>query len=178
MRWLCVLLLIGLTAPRARGVQEGDPVPDVSAPSTSGETVNLAALKGSWVVLYFYPKAFTPGCTAESCSLRDGYGEIQKTGAMILGASFDSLETQKEFKAKHNLPFDLLSDSKKEVAKAFDSVMIGGIAAARKTFILSPEGKVARVFDKVNTGSHDDEVLEALKTLQGPAPEPPPQPVP
>lgn len=169
MRWLCVFLLVGLAAPRARALQAGDPVPDVAAPSTDGTTVRLADLKGSWVVLYFYPKSFTPGCTAEACSLRDGYGEIQKAGAKILGVSLDSLETQKEFKAKYNLPFDLLSDSKKDVAKAFDSLMVGGVLAARKTFLLSPEGKVARVFDKVNTGSHDDEVLAALKELQGAA---------
>ena len=165
MKTLLVVLL-GLFASRAWGLQVGDPVPNISAPSTSGKDVKISDLKGSWVVLYFYPKAFTPGCTAESCSLRDGYSEIQKLGAKILGVSLDNLPTQIDFKAKYHMPFDLLSDSKKEVAKAFDSLGIAGIMAQRKTFIINPEGKIALIFDKVNTGGHDEEVAEALKQLQ------------
>ena len=165
MKTLLVLLL-GLFGSKAWGLQVGDPVPDVSAPSTSGKDVKLSDLKGSWVVLYFYPKAFTPGCTAESCSLRDGYGEIQKLGAKILGVSLDNLPTQVDFKTKYHLPFELLSDSKKEVAKAFDSLGLAGLMAQRKTFIIDPEGKIAWIFDKVNTGGHDEEVAEVLKSLQ------------
>ena len=159
-------VLLGLFASKAWGLQVGDPAPDISAPSTSGKDVKLSELKGSWVVLYFYPKAFTPGCTAESCSLRDGYSEIQKLGATILGVSLDNLPTQIDFKAKYHLPFDLLSDSKKEVAKAFDSLGLAGLMAQRKTFIINPEGKIAFIFDKVNTGGHDKEVAETLKKLQ------------
>ena len=165
MKLLLAVLLCSF-ASRAWGLQVGDSVPDVSAPSTSGKDVRLADLKGSWVVLYFYPKAFTPGCTAESCSLRDGYSEIQKLGATILGVSLDDLATQVDFKAKYHMPFDLLSDSKKEVAKAFDALGIAGLMAQRKTFIISPEGKIAHIFDKVNTGAHDKEVADALKNLQ------------
>ncbi len=168
MKTLLVVLL-GLYASRAWGLQVGDPVPDVSAPSTSGKDVRLADLKGSWVVLYFYPKAFTPGCTAESCSLRDGYSEIQKLGATILGVSLDNLPTQVDFKAKYNMPFDLLSDSTKAVAKAFDALGIAGMMAQRKTFIINPEGKIAHIFDKVNTGAHDEEVAAVLKDLQAKA---------
>jgi peroxiredoxin Q/BCP len=157
---------LGLFASRSWGLQVGDPAPDISAPSTSGKSVKLSELKGSWIVLYFYPKAFTPGCTAESCSLRDGYSEILKLGATILGVSLDNLSTQIDFKAKYHLPFDLLSDSKKEVAKAFDSLGFAGLMAQRKTFIIDPEGKIAFVFDKVNTGGHDKEVAETLKKLQ------------
>lgn len=165
MKTLLVVLL-GLFASRAWGLQVGDSVPDVSAPSTSGKDVKLSDLKGSWVVLYFYPKAFTPGCTAESCSLRDGYADIQKLGAKILGVSLDNLPTQIDFKAKYHMPFDLLSDSKKEVAKAFDSLGLAGMMTQRKTFIINPEGKIAFIFDKVNTGAHDKEVAETLKELQ------------
>jgi thioredoxin-dependent peroxiredoxin len=158
--------LLALSASKAWGLQVGDPAPDISAPSTSGKNVKLSELKGSWVVLYFYPKAFTPGCTAESCSLRDGYSEIRKLGATILGVSLDNLTTQIDFQAKYHLPFDLLSDSKKDVAKAFDSLGLAGLMAQRKTFIISPEGKIAFIFDKVNTGGHDKEVAETLKKLQ------------
>ena len=165
MRLLATVLL-ALCASSSWALQIGDPVPDVSAPCTSGKDVKLSDLKGSWVVLFFYPKAFTPGCTAESCSLRDGYAEIEKLGAKILGVSLDNLPTQIDFKAKYHLPFELLSDSKKEVSKAFDSLGLAGMMAQRKTFILSPEGKIAYIFDKVNTGSHDKEVAEALKQLQ------------
>jgi thioredoxin-dependent peroxiredoxin len=161
-----IVVLLGLFASSAWALQVGDLAPDISAPSTSGKDVKFSDLKGSWVVVYFYPKAFTPGCTAESCSLRDGYTEIQKLGATILGVSLDNLPTQIDFKTKYHLPFDLLSDSKKEVAKAFDSLGIAGLMAQRKTFIINPEGRIAYIFDKVNTGSHDKEVAEALKTLQ------------
>ena len=164
-----LVILLGLFASRAWGLQVGDPVPDVSAPSTSGKDVKLTELKGSWVVLYFYPKAFTPGCTAESCSLRDGYSEIQRLGATILGVSLDDLPTQIDFKAKYHMPFDLLSDSKKEVAKAFDALGLAGLMAQRKTFIINPEGKIAHIIGKVNTSAHDKEVAGVLKDLQAKA---------
>jgi thioredoxin-dependent peroxiredoxin len=165
-----LVALLGLFASESWGLQVGDPVPDISAPSTSGKKVKISELKGSWVILYFYPKAFTPGCTAEACSLRDGYAEIQKLGATILGVSLDNLPTQLDFKAKYHLPFDLLSDSKKEVTKAFDSLGLAGLMAQRKTFIINPEGKIAFIFDKVKTGGHDKEVAEALKKLQAKSP--------
>jgi thioredoxin-dependent peroxiredoxin len=164
-----LIVLLGLFASRAWAIQVGDPAPDVSAPSTSGKGVRISDLKGSWVILYFFPKAFTPGCTAESCSLRDGYSEIQKLGAKILGVSLDNLPTQVDFKAKYHMPFDLLSDSKKEVAKAFDSLGLAGMMTQRKTFIINPEGKIAFIFDKVNTGAHDKEVAGVLKDLQAKA---------
>lgn len=170
MRWMLVFILVSFVASRASGLQVGDPAPDVSAPSTSGETLKLSSLTGSWVVVYFYPKAFTPGCTAESCALRDGYAAIEKLGAVILGVSLDSLETQKRFKAEHNMPFELLSDSQKDVAKAFDSLGLGGLVASRKTFIINPAGKIAYIFDKVSTATHNQEVLEVLKKLQGEKP--------
>ncbi len=170
MKWLSMVALIGWFATRAGALQVGDPAPQVAVASTSGKTVTLGDFKGSWVVLYFFPKAFTPGCTAESCSLRDGYVGIQKLGAVILGASLDSLETQKDFKAKYKMPFDLLDDSKKELAKAFDSLGIGGFMAQRKTFLIDPQGKIAHIFESVNTGKHEKEVREELETLQKKSP--------
>lgn len=163
-------VLLGVLASKAWGLQVGDPAPDISVPSTSGKDVKLSNLKGSWIVLYFYPKAFTPGCTAETCSLRDGYSEIQKLGATILGVSLDNLATQIDFKTKYHLPFDLLSDSKKEMAKAFGSLGLAGLMAQRKTFLIDPEGKIAFIFEKVNPRGHDKEVAETLKKLQPKAP--------
>jgi thioredoxin-dependent peroxiredoxin len=170
MKGWFLLTLVSLVASRSWGLQIGDPVPDVSAPSTDGKTVKLSDLKGAWVVVYFFPKSFTPGCTAESCALRNGYEEIQKLGAVIFGVSMDDPNLQKKFKAEYHLPFELLSDSMKEVSKAFDSVGASGLVAARKTFIISPEGKIAYIFDKVNTGTHDQEVLAELKSLKAQKP--------
>lgn len=143
----------------------GAPAPDFKAPATGGKPLALADFKGKWLVLYFFPKAFTPGCTAESCSLRDGYREIQKTGAVILGTSLDSLATQTSFKEKYNLPFELLADDEKRIAKAYGVMGLFGLYAKRKTFIIAPNGKIAHIFDTVHSARHDDEVLEILQRL-------------
>ena len=144
----------------------GQPAPAFQAPATDGTTARSADLKGKWVVLYFYPKAFTPGCTAEACALRDGFTKLQEMGAVIYGVSFDDLETLKKFKAEYKLPFELLSDGDKAIAKAYDSVAIAGLAAARKTFIIDPTGNLAYVFEKVNTKEHDREVYDVLMKLK------------
>lgn len=149
-------------------VQPGEPAPDFKQPSTAGHELGLADFQGKWLVLYFYPKSFTPGCTTQTCSLRDGFKDIQALGATILGVSMDSLETQEKFKAEHRLPFDLLSDDDGVVAKAYDVVAFGGFMAKRLTFIIDPAGKVARVIDSVKTGDHDAQVLDALRELQNP----------
>jgi peroxiredoxin Q/BCP len=148
----------------------GRPAPAFTAPSTDGTRVSLADQRGKWVVLYFYPKAFTPGCTAQACSLRDGFTQLKDSGAVIYGISFDKPETLQKFKAENKLPFELLSDGDKAIAKAYDAVALAGLAAARKTFIIDPEGRLAHVFTKVDTKSHDREVLEALTRLQGKKP--------
>jgi len=152
-------------ASSASAVTVGDQAPEFSAPSTAGTETSLKEFAGSWLVLYFYPKSFTPGCTKEACSLRDGFGEIQALGAKILGVSNDSIETQKRFKEEHKLPFELLADDGSKVAKAYDAAMVGGLMAKRVTFIINPEGKVARVIDSVDTTDHDAQVVDALNEL-------------
>lgn len=150
----------------AWALKPGDPAPDFRAMSTTGEPLSLSDFAGRWLVLYFYPKAFTPGCTTQSCSLRDGYSAIIEQGAVILGASTDTLETQRRFKKEHRLPFELLADSDAAVARAYGVSALMGSFARRVTFIISPEGKIARVIEDVRTGSHDAQVLEALKQAQ------------
>ena len=153
----------------------GSPAPAFAAVGTNDQTNRLADLKGKWVVLYFYPKAFTPGCTSEACSLRDGYADIQKAGATILGVSLDPVARLKEFKQSYQLPFDLLSDADKSVSRAYHVLAFGGLFAERRTFIINPDGAIAHVFESVNTRSHDRQVAEVLKTLQAP-PAPPAKP--
>ncbi len=163
--WLAGMLAL-FAAGGARGIEPGAPAPDFSAQATGGQTVTLAGLRGGWVVLFFYPRAFTPGCTAQACSLRDGYAEIQALGATILGASLDSLERQERFKAEHRLPFDLIADADGEVARRFGVLGLGGRMARRVTFLIDPEGRVAEVIGRVRTGNHEAQVREALAALQ------------
>ncbi|MEW6365413.1 MAG: peroxiredoxin [Acidobacteriota bacterium] len=166
MKTMLVLFCMALIARQAVALAVNDLAPDFNAPSTSGETIRLSGLKGSWVVLYFYPKAFTPGCTKESCSLRDGYAYVQKQGAKILGVSLDDIETQTRFKKEYALPFDLISDSKKEISKAYGTLGAMAAYSERKTFIISPDGKIAHIFDKVNVDDHDAEVVAMLEKLK------------
>lgn len=164
---LSLLLLFGFS--KADMPKVGDPAPDFEAQATGNKTIRLSRLRGQWVVLYFYPKAFTPGCTTEACTLRDAYEQIQSLGAVILGVSLDDLKTQERFKAKYKLPFDLISDHDKKIAKAYGVLGMGGLYAKRITFLIDPEGRIAHVFDQVNPARHDREVYETLKKLQGSA---------
>ena len=146
---------------------QNDIAPDFAAAATNDKTIALKDLRGQWVVLYFYPKAFTPGCTTEACSLRDGFKDIQKLGAVILGVSLDSIATQKKFKEQYHLPFELLSDSEKILAKAYGTLGFMGLYTQRKTFIINPDGKIAFVFESVTSGTHDEDVAKKLRELQG-----------
>lgn len=164
MRIVIMFFALLLGTP-AWGLQVGDQVPDLALPSTSGEPINLRDFEGQWVVLYFYPRAFTPGCTAQTCSLRDEHQPIRERGAIIIGASLDNEERQLAFKEEHGLPFELLSDENKELARAFDALMVGGLAASRRTFIIDPQGKVAHRFDRPKTHDHAKEVITTLDAL-------------
>ena len=140
----------------------GEPAPNFSGLSTGGKTITLEDYKGRWVILYFYPKAFTHGCTIESCGLRDNYAELTKLNAEVIGVSFDDIEKQEEFKKANELPFDLISDKDKSIAKSYDTVGLMNLYAKRKTFLIDPEGKLAYIFEKVDTATHPQDIIDVL----------------
>ena len=139
-----------------------EPAPNFSGLSTGGKTITLEDYKGRWVILYFYPKAFTHGCTIESCGLRDNYAELTKLNAEVIGVSFDDIEKQEEFKKANELPFDLISDKDKSIAKSYDTVGLMNLYAKRKTFLIDPKGKLAYIFDKVDTATHPQDIIDVL----------------
>ena len=146
----------------------GAAAPAVSLNSNEGKAVSLADYKGKWVVLYFYPKDMTPGCTIEARNFQRDLAKYEAANAVILGVSVDTAESHKEFCAKEGLNFKLLSDTEAKVSEQYGSIMEYGGAklSARNTFIIDPQGKVAKVFEKVNVKVHSDEVLAALAALQ------------
>jgi peroxiredoxin Q/BCP len=141
----------------------GSDVPDVSAVSQDGKTVHLRALKGKPLVVYFYPKDDTPGCTIEAKGIRDQYAELNRR-AVVLGVSTDSSESHKAFADKYNLPFPLLDDSSHALVTAFGVPVFSG-HARRVTFVIDSAGKVRQVFPNVNPNGHASELIEALKAL-------------
>jgi peroxiredoxin Q/BCP len=159
-----IIAMLGLAS--AAEVKEGTKAPVFEAQDQNGATVRLADFKGkSAVVLYFYPKDDTPGCTAEACSLRDGFGEIRKAGAVILGVSADDTQSHKAFAEKFHLPFSLLADPDKKVIEAYGvKVPLLGFAK-RVTFIIDKQGVVRKVLSDVRTKDHDQQVLVLLKEL-------------
>jgi thioredoxin-dependent peroxiredoxin len=163
---LTMLSFLGLR-PSADALAIGDEAPRVTARNQDGAEVDLAEVyaKGP-VLVYFYPKADTSGCTAQACSLRDAFPDFTSGGVEIIGVSGDSVEGQKAFAKKHNLPFTLLSDPDSAVAKAFGVPTLLGIPK-RQSFIVS-EGKIAWVVEKAKTGDHAAEVRAALEALQAP----------
>ena len=163
---LSSLVATATAATASTNVVVGAMAPEFAAVDSAGVTNKLTALRGKWVVLYFYPRSFTPGCTAEACSLRDGFTTIQELGAVILGVSLDGVEKQAKFKEEYHLPFAILSDADKTVSRAYDCLAIGGLFAKRRTFIINPEGRIAYIFENVKTATHDQEVLAELKALQ------------
>ena len=152
-------------------VKEGKPAPKFTLPSSEGGLVSLEDLKGKTVVLYFYPKDDTPGCTREACAFRDTQAKIKKKGAVVLGVSGDSLAAHQKFKAKYKLNFPLLSDPDKAVAKKYgawgEKVMYGKKVTGmiRSTFVIDQEGVVSKVFPRVRVDGHAEKVLEALEAL-------------
>jgi peroxiredoxin Q/BCP len=151
-------------------VEEGKPAPDFELTSDAGERVKLSSLRGKPVVLYFYPKDDTPGCTTQACGIRDVYGEFEDAGAVVLGVSPDDERSHVKFKEKYDLPFTLLADEEHEVANDYgvwaEKTYMGKTywGVNRSTFVIDERGVVKRVFPKVKPDTHADEVLETLRT--------------
>jgi peroxiredoxin Q/BCP len=148
----------------------GAAAPDFSLPDQQGRLRRLGDYRGRWLVLYFYPKDDTPGCTREACRFRDDYPALRRLGAEILGVSVDSPESHMSFSNQYRLPFPLLADAKGMVARQYAALWSFGPIrfARRRTFLIDPQGRIARVFRKVNPDLHSREVIAALTALQNP----------
>jgi thioredoxin-dependent peroxiredoxin len=150
-------------------IKVNDKAPEFTLQDENGKDVSLKGLRGKVVVLYFYPRADTPGCTIEACEFRDTFKQMQKTGAVLLGMSPDTPKAQKKFQEKFQLPFSLLADTDKKVADAFgvlqEKNMYGKkvMGIVRTTFIIAPDGKIQHIFPKVKAEGHAGEVLAYLK---------------
>ena len=161
--------VIAQAAPDAAAMPAvGAPAPDFSLTTNEGHPASLKDFRGKWVVLYFYPKDFTGGCTLEAHNFQRDLAKYEKANAAILGVSVDTAESHKSFCAKEGLAFKLLSDPDAKVSTQYGSAMEynGAKLAARNTFIVDPEGKIAKVFTGVKPATHSEEVLSALTALQ------------
>ena len=151
-------------------VEEGKPAPDFELKSDSGETVRLSDLRGKPVVLYFYPKDDTPGCTTQACGIRDAWGEFERAGAVVLGVSPDDEQSHVQFREKFELPFPLLADTDHTVAEDYDvwkeKTYAGNayMGVERSTFVIGPDGTVVKEMRQVKPDTHADDVLAALSS--------------
>lgn len=141
----------------------GSPAPDFSATAHDGTEIKISALQGKPVVVYFYPKDETPGCTKEACAFRDAWNDLTATGVVLVGISMDTLESHKKFAEHHKLPFHLVSDEKGEIAKAYGVPHTLGYVK-RQTFVIGPDGKLKKIYRTVDVANHAAEVLADLKS--------------
>lgn len=148
---------------------EGQKAPDFKGKDQNGKNISLSDFSGKDVILYFYPKDNTPGCTAEACSFRDNYQSLLKDGFVVLGVSTDDEKSHQKFITKYDLPFPLIADTEKEIVEAYgvwvEKSMYGKkyMGVARKTFIIDKNGMIRKIIDKVDTKNSSEQVLEALK---------------
>jgi peroxiredoxin Q/BCP len=166
-----VRCVVTIGAERYRGIyviEEGKPAPDFDLKSDHGETVKLSSLRGRPVVLYFYPKDDTPGCTKQACGIRDAYGEFERAGAVVLGVSPDDESSHVRFREKYKLPFTLLADTDHSVSETYgvwgEKSFAGKkfVGVKRSTFVIDADGTVKRVMHDVKPAKHADDVLAAL----------------
>lgn len=163
-----ISLLVFCATTWAALPEVGTDAPKFQLTSDQGKAASLEQFRGKWVVLYFYPKDFTSGCTIEARNFQRDLAKYEAKNAVVLGISIDTAESHKEFCAKEGLSFRLLSDSDAKVSEAWGSVMEhdGTKLSTRNTFLIDPKGKVARVFEKVKPAAHSEEVLAVLDELQ------------
>ena len=142
---------------------ENRKAPDFEAPDQNGKIHSLDDYRGKWILLYFYPKDHTPGCTVEACQLRDHFESLRKN-LEVVGVSHDKVESHFKFASKHQLPFTLLSDPEKEIIKAYG--VNGFLFTRRISFLIDPEGKIIKIYKKVSPRNHAKEILEDFKKLK------------
>ena len=149
---------------------QGAVAPGFTLPDQKGKSHDLTDYRGKWVVLYFYPKDDTPGCTQEACTFRDDLNQLTAMGAQVIGISVDDSASHAEFANKYHLPFPLLADKDGKVAASYGALWNLGLVkfASRYTFLIDPQGKIARVYQKVDTSRHSKEIIEDLKKLVKP----------
>lgn len=145
--------------------EQGQRLPDVGFITESGERLAAVDLSGQKTVLYFYPKDDTPGCTKEACAFRDRMGDYQQAGIQVYGVSLDSPESHRQFREKHNLNFPLLTDENGQASEALGVLRENREVANRVTFLLDPDGKIAKVYPEVSPEIHADEILEDAASL-------------
>jgi peroxiredoxin Q/BCP len=171
---LLLVLLVGLIAPAFADEaasalpQVGQAAPDFRLQDQNGKWHTAADHRGHWLVLYFYPKDFTPGCTTEVCTFRDDIAKLRKAGADVVGVSLDDVKSHADFAAKYHVPFPLLADSDKKMAEAYGVLTskMGMHYAKRTTFLIDPQGKVAKVYQDVDPEKNSGQVLADLATLK------------
>src|SRR5579862_1868111 len=162
-----LLLVTAGTAARAAEVPTvGSPAPDFTLKSQENKTVNLHDFKGQWVVLYFYPKDMTQGCTIEAHNFQRDLDKYTAKKAVIVGVSADNIDSHQQFCTKESLTFKLLADPEKKMIASYGSLAGNGMVAARNTFIIDPKGVIRKVYVKVNPNPHSEEVLTALTDLE------------
>ncbi len=174
MKWLILFGLAGaLVLVLMRMAQAGDvpkagqAAPDFSLPDQNGKLHKLIDYTGKWLVLYFYPKDGTPGCTQEACAFRDDLMQLTVLGAEVAGVSLDDSSSHAAFARKYHLPFPLLADKNSDVAARYGVLLNLGLfkVAKRYTFLINPQGNISKVYDSVETSRHSREIIEDLKTL-------------
>jgi len=168
---IALLILLGLAtffrSNAAETLTIGTPAPEFELPDQTGQLHSLEDYRDQWVVLYFYPKDDTPGCTTEACEFRDSIFEFREINTQILGVSFDDVESHLKFAEHHQLPFPLLADTEGKAAEAYGvkTRMFGMTVAKRQTFLIDPAGNVAKHYASVKPATHSDQVLADLKEL-------------
>jgi len=164
---MAMVLAFGSGIARAEPLKVGQPAPDFSLPDQDGKRHKLADYRGKWLALYFYVKDDTPGCTEQACKFRDDIHELADLGAQVVGVSVDDSTSHANFARKYNLPFPLLADSKGEIAARYDSLRGDGSMAKRNTFLIDPEGRIAKIYLSASTARNSADVIQDLKKLKG-----------
>ena len=167
-QFIFVLLLLPISFASLAKIKVGSKAPNFTLSDQNSIQHQLSDYEGSWVILYFYPKDDTPGCTTQACDFRDAVKRIIASKSNVFGVSLDSVESHKRFADKNNLPFSLLSDESGEVSEAYDSLnnFMSFKSAKRNTFIIDPDGKVAKIYLSVKPSTHSQMVLNDLNQLQ------------